>query len=421
MGLLKRLKELAADSGANALAIGAAAMPLVIGGAGLAIDTVQISIMKRDLQRAADSAAIAGAHAVLQQHQAQGAVQRDLAVNNDITLSSAPVVENAPLSGAYVGNPRAVRVELTASRSLSFLSFFVSSPPTITVSATAAGVIDGEFCMLSLEDGTTAPGVTAGGNTTVDIGCGISTNSRAAAAITAGGSASIRATPIMAVGGVPASSAYSAGTTLIPHSPPQTDPFENLPRPTVPANCNSGPLNIAPGSTVSIGPGVVCYRGIDIKGTLNIAQGTQIIVDGGTLNFSSQANVSGSGVTFILTSSNALSNPSSVAQLNVNGGAVMNLSAPTSGPFEGVLFYEDPRGPLGRSTRFNGNASSMVEGAFYFPRAYFEFKGTAGMQTRCIQLVARRLDFTGNSRVDNVCPEGGGARAFQGTYVRLVE
>jgi hypothetical protein len=98
----------------------------------------------------------------------------------------------------------------------------------------------------------------------------------------------------------------------------------------------------------------------------------------------------------------------------------MDLTSPTSGAFKGILFYEDPRALVGRSIRYNGNSGSSLEGAFYFPRAYFEFSGTTGMRTQCMQLVARRLHFTGNSRIENTCPETGGGRAFNGTYIRLI-
>src|SRR5437763_17198486 len=46
----------------NVLAIAAACMPLFIGAAGLAVDTIQWTMWKRQLQRAADSAAIAGVY-----------------------------------------------------------------------------------------------------------------------------------------------------------------------------------------------------------------------------------------------------------------------------------------------------------------------------------------------------------------------
>ena len=46
----------------NTLAIAAACFPLFLGAAGLATDTIQWTLWKRQLQRAADSAAIAGAY-----------------------------------------------------------------------------------------------------------------------------------------------------------------------------------------------------------------------------------------------------------------------------------------------------------------------------------------------------------------------
>jgi uncharacterized membrane protein len=46
----------------NVLAIAAAGMPLFIAAAGLATDTIQWTLWKRQLQRAADSAAIAGVY-----------------------------------------------------------------------------------------------------------------------------------------------------------------------------------------------------------------------------------------------------------------------------------------------------------------------------------------------------------------------
>ncbi len=42
--------------------IAGAALPLVVGAAGLATDTIQWTLWKRQLQRAADSAAIAGVY-----------------------------------------------------------------------------------------------------------------------------------------------------------------------------------------------------------------------------------------------------------------------------------------------------------------------------------------------------------------------
>jgi hypothetical protein len=428
MGLFKQFKKLVGDERGNALAIGAAAMPLVIAGAGLALDTVQISLAKRQLQRSADSAAIAGAYAVTQGRTAQDGVTRDLELNNEVTLDGSAVVENAPVSGAYAGDSRAVRVRLSTRRQLSFLSFFGADEQEITVEATAASILEGEFCMLALEDGTDT-GVSLTGNSDVNIGCGISSNSRAAEAITARGSSSITASPIMAVGGVPASGNFASGTEVIPYASPQEDPYGDLPDPTLPSTCVNGP-SVGPQDTLNLSsstPGYnastnsYCFNGgWDIKGTVTIPAGATIYINGGELSFGSQAHVTGTSVAFILTSSNATSNPSSVATLGMNGGAYFNLGPQTSGTYANVLFYQDRRAPLGRTISFNGNSSSEVQGALYFPRTNLQFNGTTGMITRCIQLVARRLEFSGNGSVINQCDEGTANRGFQGQFVRLV-
>jgi Flp pilus assembly protein TadG len=437
MGFFKRLRTLIRNESGNTLAIGAAAMPIIIGGAGLAVDTVQISLAKRELQRAADSAALAGAYAINQNPSSTGTarttfasngVTRDLQINNDETLASAAVVENAPTVGAFAGDANAVRVRLTTNKTLSFFSFFNTGPAVINVEATGAIVRDGGFCMLSLEDGN-APGITVGGNATLNLGCGISTNSRSATAITAEGSSTVRASPVMAVGGVPTSANFN-GATLIPYSAVQLDPYASLPNPA-PTGCRAPP-EIGPNDTVSIGPGTagwnvaegsICLTGLDVKGNLDFPSGAIVYIDGGELSFGAQAHVTGTGVTFVLTSTNATSNPNSVAsvaELDLNGGADIDITAPTTGPYAGVAFYEDRRAPVGRTIRFNGNSGNTINGAMYFPNSYFEYNGNAQTTATCFQLIARRLDFRGNGTIQNSCSGGGNTNNFQGTYVRLV-
>jgi Flp pilus assembly protein TadG len=429
MAFLKRLRTLGRDQSGNALAICAAALPLVIGGAGLAIDSVQISVARRELQRAADSAALAGAYAINQNPTSTGTTRstyaqngavRDLEVNNDVTLTGSPVVQNAPATGPFASNADAVRVQLTANRSLSFLAFFDATPTAITVEATAAIVREGNFCMLALEDSADT-GVTIGGNATINIGCGISTNSRhPTQAIYSFGSSSVTASPIMAVGGVSTSTNYASGTSLIPYAAVQQDPYSTLPVPAItPSQCTNTP-RVQPNDpprTIAAG----CHNGLDIDGTATLAPGVHYINgDSGDLSIGAQANLSGTGVTIVLTSTDP-SDADTIAGMTMNGNPRVNLSAPDSGPYTGVLFYQDPRAERGNTVHFNGGATSVINGAFYFPQANFFFNGTAGMATSCIQLVARRLDFSGNGTITNTCsPTTPGSRNFQATYVRLV-
>jgi hypothetical protein len=422
MPLRERFARLWRNEKGNALLLGAASLPVLIGSAGLAVDTVQLSLWKRQLQRAADSAALAGAHARAQGRTATASAERDLTLNNRVPLSQR-TIEPPPTSGPYAGNPNAVRVILATQQRTGFMGFFNRTPPLIRTEATAAVVVNGKFCMIALED-TNVTGVTFSGNTTVDLGCGVSSNSRAAVAISAGGSSSIKATPIMAVGGVPSSASYVQPTTLIPYSPKQADPFANLPLPS-PSNCQNE-LKINPNSTrENIGPtdgGAVCYNGLDIKGSVNLRPGTYFINGGNgnnvnNLSLGAQANVTGTGVTIIFTNTNTTRPP---AGLSIHGQAVLNLVAPDQGPYKGVLFYQDPRAPALNSVTINGTSGSRIEGGMYFPRAHLTFNGTTNMVTECMQLVARRLTFSGNSQVNNTCRRDGGSQAFDGLQVKLV-
>lgn len=392
----------------------AATAPLLIGASALGLDSIQLTLAKRQLQRAADSAALAGAYTVAQGKTPQSSVARDLQLNNSQVLKGAPTVENAPVTGPYAGNTRAVKVKLVATRTVPFISFFTGKSMDINVEATAALVFSGEMCVISLES-TNVTGVTFSGSTQVNLGCGVSSNSTSNQAITAGGSAQVTASPIAAVGGVPASSAYAAQTLLLPASIRQADPFANLPEPQLPASC-SPQYNVQPNQTRTVSPG--CYQGMDIKGTLVMLPGIYYI-DGGTLSFGAQANVTGTGVTFILTSRNAVSNPASIATLDMHGGAVLNITAPATDTYKGVLLYQDRRAALS-NVHINGNSLSRFQGAFYLPSQQVTFNGNTGMQTRCIQFVARRLVFTGNSNIQNQCPENEGSKAFDRVQVRLV-
>jgi hypothetical protein len=392
----------------------AATAPLLIAASAIGLDTIQLTVAKRQLQRSADSAALAGAYSIGQQKPPQSSVSRDLQLNNVIALKEPATVENAPSSGPYAGNSRAVRVKLKATRAVPFISFFTGSPMDIEVEATAALVLDGESCVISLES-TAVTGITFSGSTQVNLGCGVSTNSTSNTAIVADGSARVVASPVSAVGKVPPSSSYIGNTQILSNAFKQVDPFASLPTPQVPTSC-SPQYNVQPNQTRTISPG--CYQGMDIKGTLLMQPGVYII-DGGTLSFGSQANVTGEGVTFILTSSNATSNPSSIATLSMHGGAVLNLKAPSTDTYKGVLLYQDRRSPM-TNVQITGNSSSRFQGAFYLPSQQVTFNGNTGMQTRCIQFVARRMVFSGNSNIENQCQESEGSKAFDALAVRMV-
>ncbi len=416
MRALAWLSKLRRDRRGNVLAITAASMPLIIGGAAMAIDSVQLSVWKRQLQRAADSAAIAGAYADAQDADEEDAVHRDLAENIFPTLTSAEQVE----VGARLGFNRTVYVRLSAQRTVPFMSFFTNGATTITAEATAALVDEGEFCLLSLYDGENT-GVDANGNANVDLSCGIASNSRSETdAVTAGGTSSITADPITAVGGIDGDENFVEPVTLRPHSAPTSDPFAGVPDPTVPGGCDEA-LDVGNGENPTISDGA-CYTAWNIGngGTLTLNPGTYY-VNGGDIDLHGRIESSGTGgVTIIMTGTETNDDGDLVVgDFKQNGGGELDIDARETGPYRGIALYRDRRASL-ITVKINGGAETDIQGAIYMPGTDLWLGGNADFTAQCLQVVARIITFRGGADIENNCPAGSASQALRQTVVRLV-
>lgn len=422
------LKKLLSDKRGNMLVVASASLPLLVGSAGLALDTIQWALWKRQLQRVADSAAEAGVYAKVAGNSVgtcstitgatySNPVAYDISKNTDISgFVPTCTVSNAPASGGYTSDTNAVQVTLSVQRTLPFSSIFLANPPTISATATATVVSSGDYCVVSLESGAVT-GIDATGSTNVALGCGMITNSTSLSAAVATGSSSVSSSVIAAVGGIPASTHWGTGTALQPFTLAEADPFANV-SPTVPSGTCANDPNVSPSQTVSLSPG--CYKGFTVKGTANLSPGVYYI-DGGDANFNSGAVVNGTGgVTFVFSNSNS-SSSATIGGISMNGGATLNLTAPDTGTYKGLIFYQDRRATTDNTIKINGDSSSHLQGAMYFPRADLVFNGNTGATTTCLQLVAKDIQFTGNSNISNSCPAGSGSGSFKGQKVRLVE
>jgi Flp pilus assembly protein TadG len=439
-GLLKRLWR---DRRGNALVIAGAALPLVVGSAGLATDTVEWAMWKRQLQRAADSGALAGALGKLSGQSvatgacsANAAVSRDLAVGTVNTrLGTTPTcnvktgsdITNASWQAASSG---AVQVIVSTQRRLPFSSLFMSTTPTITATAIAAAVQTGKYCVVSL-DNNSETGLKFSGSATVNLGCGLKTNAKGSSAVDGTGSSTVTASPVAAVGQIANSGNFASGTTFQPYSAPQADPYASVPAPTsfpngncpnFSVNSNQTKTSLSANSDYKLtSDGYYCMGNMSLNGNVTLPSGVYVL-DAGSLSIGSQAVVNCSGCTFVFTSRTAATNPGSIGGIsNINGGATINMTAPSSGTYSGLLMYQDRRATLpngNQSNQVNGNSSSTFQGSFYFPSQRVTFNGTSGMTTNCVQMVGWQVTFTGNTTINNVCP--GGPGGFDGTMVRLV-
>ena len=369
-----RARALSADRRGNVAVLSALALPLIVAGAAFGVETSYWYYRDLQLQAAADAAAYAGAIEMR-----GGADDEDV-----VAEATAQAIQNGfdPARGSILVTPADDEVEVTivSGEPRFFSAMFATQDVSVRSRAVARFENATEACIVALH-GTASRAVNFSGSSSLTLdGCSVMANSTASDAVEQKGSASEVETPCaIAVGGVK----EAGGLTLteceapITGSAPAADPFDDLAEPSDTGTCKTVSGN-------ALTPGRYC-GGMDLKQTKTLAAGTYVI-SGGTLKINSNANISGSGVTFFLTNG---------ANVHFNGGATINLSAPTSGTYSGVLMFAAEGNTAG--ALFNGGASTKMTGALYFPDGAVDYKGNVAGTNGCVQIVASTIEWTGNS------------------------
>jgi len=163
--------------------------------------------------------------------------------------------------------------------------------------------------------------------------------------------------------------------------PAAQDPLASLPPPANPgpsASCPSkGACNVTTSGTMTLQPGEYSSITIGKNSTVTLSPGIYYIDGSGGVQFNGSATLTGSGVMFYFTGS---------ASINAVGGgnqvSNIQLSAPTTGTYKGILMYQDPAdtntgpGP-NKGPTLGGDDKSFFDGVLYFPKDQLMFFGNA--------------------------------------------
>ena len=405
------LRRLAADQRGAVAVMLALMLPVVVGVAALAVETGLWFSERRDLQNAADAAALSGAFeltagrrtTVIPSARAEG--RRNAA---DATF----VVRSPPSSGAFAGSTAAVEVTATRSQTLLLSALFLGDMQVGARAVARIGTL-GDPCILALERVESSAAEFSGSADIVLRDCGVKANSSSAQALTVSGNSSLTAAFVETVGGyqVSGSGRLDVGSTMT-NAAATEDPFRNLANPPVGGCTHSG---YKQNGTATLSPGVYC-NGFDLgaKANVTLSPGTYV-VKGGDVKINGGAQVHGRGVTIFLTGS-----AGDYAQMDINGGAQVDLTAPDAGSYAGVLFFQDRNAPTGGDNKFNGGSAMRLNGALYFPGQQVTFQGNTGNAGGCTRIVADTVTFTGDATLGNACASLGLA-ASGVTPPRLVE
>ncbi|QKC99678.1 hypothetical protein EB231_19405 [Mesorhizobium sp. NZP2298] len=387
---------------ANVATIFALSLPIVVGAAGFGVETSYWYYNSLKLQATADAAAYAGA---LEQISGSDkptivAAATQSAASNG--LGSGTIVVNTPPASGPNTAKKAVEVIVHQNVDRMFTSIFTQGQVPEQARAVALITNASKSCMTAL-DVTASQAVLFSGNTSVKVtGCVVMSNSNASDAIKLQGSAALQVDCLISAGGV---SLNNPVTTVCPapitQALPAADPFADLPTPAA-----SNPCQNTNKSTLK--PGTYC-SGLSLSGSVTLQPGVYVVQ--GNLKINANASVTGSGVTIFMSGSSTVS---------MNGNASVQLSAPTSGAYSGVLFYGDRAGSSASST-FNGTADSLLTGAIYFPRQQISYLGNFSGNGGCTQVVADTIQWSGSSTINQDCTSLGMRDIPAAQSVALVE
>lgn len=413
------LRQLCRDQGGNVIAMVAVGMPVLIGCAGLAIDTTQWVLARRQLQATVDAAALAGVHALIQGTSAEEGVSD--AVGRDPNLPADASVQAVQSPEGRSEDPYAVAVTISIPARTSFATMFLRKPFAITAQATATVVETGEFCAFAIGS-TDLPGLVVEPGSQVEMDCGLATNSQSPEAIKADPSAKVTADRITAFGGSTGDSALQ-DSRVRTYGLKQKDPFANTEPPVIPS---TGCPNVTVNAGGSGGRGQVslkpaCYGNMVINGTARLEPGDYIL-NRGNLLVGETGNLSCNGCTIFLTSQDAAVDPGSVGKVRIHERATVKLSAPKHGPSEGILIYQDRRAGsdiAGLENRIGGSSFSKFEGLIYFPSDTVRIDARNAPDLECARLIGKRLIIDGRLLIAKGC-NASGKMNFAGSEVRLI-
>jgi hypothetical protein len=406
----KSVRKFVRDSSGATAVLFAVTMPVVLGGLGFGAEVGMWYFNQRKLQNAADVAAYSAATELRAGRPLQNmeTAASDAATETGYVPNRGSLVTTwPPDDGAFTANNRAVEIEIEESLPRTFSSIF-GAGTVLTAGRAVALISEGvPTCVLALHPSASGAVTFTGSTGTILVGCNVHSNSLAGGSAIVNGAASVQADCLSASGTVSVNNGLTLTSCTAPyeHADIVPDPYAAMAIPAVPAGCTNNPNN-TPQSVITVSPGTFCS--LDFKGDVTLQPGVYVIK--GDLTINSTATVRGNGVTLYF---------DGTGTTKFNGGATIQLSAPTTGPFAGMLMFGDRNAAV--THVINGNSSSFFNGALYARRAAIQMLGGGSAAGGCTQVVAQTVVFSGNSQVGMDCTGWGVQDIRTARLITIVE
>jgi hypothetical protein len=388
---MPKLKETLIDESGQTLVLASLGITVILGFLALSVDMGLMFCVQRSAQTAADSAAITGALEIRYDDVTTEA-KADSARNGytDGTGGVTVTVNNPPANGPHSGDAAYVEVIVAKTQHTIFMNLFNKGSMVVKARAVAT-MGTTQNCVYALNPSGTDISISGGADVEMPS-CAIYGDSSGSSDLNISGGSTLDAAAIDLVGNY----SNSGGSVLTPTPTtgiaPVSDPLAYLSPPTYsPSSCVANP-NLSGGVRSTIGPssgGTVCYNGLSVSGGATATLNPGLYIINGSFSISGGGSVSGSGVTFYLPVG---------ASLSFSGGTVFTFTAPTTGTYNGILFYQSRSNSTAES--ISGGSSATLQGILYFPDANLNWSGGSrtGVYT---SVVAGSLTFSGGTSFQN--------------------
>lgn len=406
---IKVFARLLRDRKGSMYMLAAFALPVLVGFGGMGVDVAMWYAERRVTQSIADAAAIAATYSEMAGDDltAQTAAGKIEAVRNgyediaDNSFSVAPSVV-PPVTGT---STPIVDVVVRRKVPIFMLGWFLNGNPKIAATATGGLRNLGTNCVISLSPHASRAVEFLGG-TDANIGCGVTSNSDAADSLYIGGTAELSANPAQAHGDIVVAGGGVLNSTLppMPYSPQVADPFGGRSFPLTMMACTY-PSGLVVNNTQTIGP-AIAGGSVRICGDLTVQPSGDLTLQAGTYYVEGdiliQGTLTGDGVTLVLTGPD----PASVGTIDITAQATVTLTAPSTGPYAGIIIYQDRIADSSGTNQLLGGSDMNLLGAIYAPNKQTQFAGGSDVDG-CTMLVADVVKFVGDSYIKNTPSECG--------------
>lgn len=333
---------------------------------------------------------------------------------NGVAPSSLYISAGTTDSGTGAAVSYWIKATVSESAIQGFSKVLNVAPLSISASATAGVMIQngtGGGCVYAL-DPNSASALEVGASS-LTTSCGVYVDSTNSGAINVNGSSSyIDATgaAVNVVGNWTCGGCLYVKPTPTTGVPVADDPLTALAPPSFSGCDQVNWTQSSANATATLNPGVYC-GGIKISGgTVTLNSGSYILNGGGLSIQGNNTTVQGNGVFFYNTS-----NGYTYGNLSISGAPAVTLTAPTSGVYQGILYFRDRTVCPSTNDAITGNTNTVLSGSVYVHCSntgggyspgslMFSGQSTPG---HYVGLVADIVKITGNSHL-LLDPTGGG-------------